>query len=971
MNWIKKNIYHNFVLEDHKFCPDIISDGFIFEHKKSGAKLIALKNDDRNKTFGIAFRTIPSDSTGVPHIVEHCVLSGSKKYPLKDVFSEIGKGGSLTFLNAFTGLDITMYPFSTRNEKEYYNIMDIYLDSTLNPLLTKNTFSREAWNYDLKDRSEDLRLNGIVYNEMKGAYSDPYEVLRNDLFKALFPDSSYIHNSGGDPLEIPDLSYEGFIEYHRRHYHPSNSIIYVYGNSNLLKELDFIDKFLCSFDLCENGIKADYGKEIEAPAIVEDTYCIDAFSSLKEKTFFEIASIISDIRDRKTNLCFSLLSRLLHSSNASPLKRAILDAGVCSDFSGYFTTVGKKTVFISSIMGSEKDYKNKINDIYYKTLSKISREGLSKDFILSELNHLEFSIKQHNATALRGLEYGEMLCDLCVHTTDNIFDFLTINPLLKELRRDIMKENLLENLIEKYLINNPKTAIVILSPDINKASRINNTINEKLNKTKASMTEEEIECCIKQAMDLKKESNENETDEQLSILPRLKRNDLKPEINFHRPSLLKLNDIQVLINDIWTNDILYLEFGFKADALTADELKTLHLFGKVLTEMGTKNRSYNELSIQLSEYTGGISTYFKAYKDIDTGSIKPYFWIKLRVLNHYLDKGLEILSDIISNTDFADFKIIKDIIDRIYINSHLEMRSEGDEIPFYRLMSYLGDKGRYIETAGGYTSFEGLKDIRENYEIRKQELRDWFLSIRKKLFNKDNIMMNITSEKDNAEEFIKKADIIMNSLGNEKLASIKPDFQNKYVNEAFLTPADVVFAHLGCNLWKTGLKHSGHLEVLKKYIERDYLYKHIRLIGGAYGSSIRLDIITGDFILGSYRDPNISETYDAFYRLPFDIEKLTFGNELLEQFIVGAYDGFDILLNPDERGSIARDEYLSGITPSYKQNIVNEILSSSLKDLRDLAPYLEKALAESYKSIIGSGENIRKHKDLFDKLILI
>lgn len=972
MKFIEGREYSGFILLKNEFVSEIQSECFIFEHNITKAKLLAIKNNDNNKTFAINFKTVVEDSTGVPHILEHSVLAGSKKYPLKDVFSEVMKGGLNTFLNAFTSLDATMYPFSTRNEKEYFDIMDIYLDAVLNPVLSRNTFLREGWYYDISTKDEPLKLNGIVYNEMKGAFSDPHEILRNGLFKTIMPDSSYIYNTGGDPREIPDLTYEKFVDFHKRHYHPSNSIAYVYGDADLLKELSFIDDFFRPFGPGNSKIIIKTGKPLERPAFFNDTYSIDENTKTDEKTFIDITTLVSDSRDIGKNLAFSVLSNILHSSNASPLKKAIVNAKICNDFSGFFLTYLYHTLFSNFLTGTEKKHMETFKDIYFDTLNMVVDKGFDKDLVLSILNRYEFSLRKTNCSSMRGFSYGYRLLKAYTHGAENLLEELKLTPHLERLRKEAVDNRLLEGLVNDYLINNPKTVISLLEPDPAKSSRINKDIAERLSKIKQDMKEEDIEYYINQAKELKAESNKNSTEEEIRLIPKLKIEDIDKDIPFHEVTIENIDDIPLLVSDIYTNKIIYLEIGFKVDALELEELHLLNLFGELLMELGTPNISYERLSILKAELTGDLSTYFKPYSDFkDRNNVKKYFWVKLSSTEVYMEKALKLLADILLNTNFEDDSKIKDIIDRIFIRTQQDILSEGDYIPESRLLACLCERGRYAEAVGGYSSFEYLKNLRQNYDNEKGPLREKLLKIKEKLFSRNNLIIQVTSSNGLIKEFKENANLIIDSLNNSKFKEKKIKWNDIHPNEAFLTPAEVVFAYTGTNLYNTGLKYSGSVEVLKKYIGRDYLYKHIRLIGGAYGSRISINSMTGNMLLGSYRDPNVRKTYEAFYNIPNDIEKFDISKDMFFQFIIGAYSSFDPLLNPDSRAVLAKNEYLSGVTAEFKRNTVKELLSTTPDDIRAFAPFLRQALNNGFRSIIGSSSKISADKDLFNRFITV
>ncbi|RWX50788.1 Peptidase M16 inactive domain-containing protein [Candidatus Electrothrix marina] len=465
--------YHGFILRRKEHVADINSEVYLFEHEVLGTPALAIKNADPNKTFCFTFQTVPEDSTGVAHILEHSVLMGSKKYPIHDVFGEINKGGLTTFLNAMTGSDTTWYPFASRNMTEYFNIMDVYCDVALNPLLPRSTFEQEGWHYHKESEDAPLQLQGVVLNEMKGAFSDPIRSIFHHTFGGLMPGSTYAHESGGDPSAIPDLSYEQFVEFHRKHYHPSNGMLFFYGDADLDRELAAVqDNFLAVYD--GPGTKAEIvrGTDISEPVFIEDSYAVQPGSELSGKTYLAVGTAVGTVLDRQQNTAFQIIANILYNSDASPLKKAIVEAGLCRDFGGLFLADScYKTFMMTYLAGSEADKRDSFLELYRRTLSEIVEQGLDRDLVLSELNKYEFSFREELTKAQRGLDLiGKALPSL-KHGSDP-FAALAVEELFASIREKALEENYFEELIRNELLENPAFVAVTLFPDQGSAHRL-------------------------------------------------------------------------------------------------------------------------------------------------------------------------------------------------------------------------------------------------------------------------------------------------------------------------------------------------------------------------------------------------------------------------------------------------------------------------------------------------------------------
>ncbi|MDR0477788.1 MAG: insulinase family protein, partial [Desulfobulbaceae bacterium] len=496
MQFTVKESYSGFILEERQSIAEIDSEVFLFRHGVTGCPLVAIKNSDSNKTFAVAFNTIPTDSTGVAHILEHSVLMGSKKYPVKDVFGEVHKGGLMTFLNAMTGADITYYPFATRNRREYFSLMDIYCDVVFNPLLSRATFEQEGWHYHQEDAASPLTFQGVVFNEMKGAFSDPIRAIFHNIYRGLMPGSTYAHESGGDPKSIPDLSYEAFVDFHRRHYHPSNAMFFVYGDADLAEELSFLhNNFLAAFAENAGICQVTVGTGLKNPVFLNDTYAVQA-ADTADKTYLAVGSMVGTVLERRENTALHILSAILYNSDASPLKNAIIQSGLCKDFGGlYLSSSSFATVMLTYLIGSEAEHRDAFLGLYQKTLRGMAENGLDRGLLVSELNRFEFSLREENSKAQRGLDLiGKAMCALKYGA--DLFTSLTSEELLRKLRRAALEERYFEKLITERLLDQPATAILTLSPDAAKQTSTQSEENARLAAHAAALSAREGQALI-------------------------------------------------------------------------------------------------------------------------------------------------------------------------------------------------------------------------------------------------------------------------------------------------------------------------------------------------------------------------------------------------------------------------------------------------------------------------------------------
>ncbi len=966
MTFTEGSTYSGFTLKVHKFINDIDSDVYLFEHELLKCPLLAIKNGDTNKTFSAAFNTIPTDSTGVAHILEHSVLMGSKKYPIKDVFGEINKGGLTTFLNAMTGGDITYYPFATRNLKEYFNIMDVYCDVVFNPLLERSTFEQEGWHFHQESEESPLEYQGVVYNEMKGAFSDPIRYIFHHVYAGLMPGSTYAHESGGDPKNIPDLSYEEFCSFHQNHYHPSNGMFFLYGDASLVDELEFLQsKFFSSYSEAVPKATITDGTLPTEPVFITDSYAVDT-EDTAEKTFLAVGTNIATVVEREKNTAFQIIANILFNSDASPLKNSIVSSGLCKDFGGlYLATSSYRTLMLTYLVGSEEEHRETFLSLYNDALNQMVHKGLDKELVLSELNKYEFSFREEASKAQRGLDLIGKSMTAMKYGTDPL-EYLSSEELIASLRKKALEENYFEELIKKYLLDNPSRVTITLKPDPEKQAESQQLEQERLQKSNSDATDAERQKRIERTQELMAMQQEPNSMETLSLLPQLSLSDLTSDIKVHSVSPVEMFGQEVLVSELPTNHISYIDIGFEISSLPVESLPLLDVFGTVITEIGTKRLNYQQFAKEVATCTGSLSYSLTSYTKKDNGeTTRPVFWLHLKCLPDYLERSLSLVAEILSSVSFADRGRIKEIVSREYAWSEHSVQSEGYSLPAARVFAHLSDAGRYNELFSGVSAYLALKDLALNYDEKEEQFLTGLQQTAKLLFNKNNLILANTADRRELDHFAKTGRCIIDSLATDEITRHAPPALQFDSHEAFITAAEVVFAVQGCNLFKDGVGYDGHFEVLKTYLSRDYLWNTVRQMGGAYGCFIQFGQISGNLAFVSYRDPQVKKTYEAYNGVPEVVAGLDLPQKVMNQLITGTYGNFDPLHSAPAKGATARNEYLNGMTPEFKKQRLEEIIATSPEDLRSFADNFAEMTPKSHRAIIGNRMKIEQDGELF------
>ena len=966
MTFTPGSTYSGFILKEHQFIGELHADVYLLEHEVLGCPLLAIKNGDSNKTFSVAFNTVPTDSTGVAHILEHSVLMGSKKYPVKDVFGEIHKGGLMTFLNAMTGGDITYYPFATRNLKEYYNIMDVYCDVVFNPLLHRSTFEQEGWHYHREAADSPLQFQGVVYNEMKGAFSDPIRLIFFHIFAGLMPGSTYAHESGGDPKNIPDLSYEEFCDFHRRHYHPSNAMFFVYGDAPLADELAYLqDNFLAAYPDRSAVCEIVEGEKTTVPVTITDSYAVDS-PDIADKTFLAVGTSVGSVADREQNAAFQVIANILFNSDGSPLKNAIVSSGLCKDFGGFFLSSScTRTFMITYLVGSEAEHRDRFLDLYTTTLKGMVDKGLDRDLVLSELNKYEFHFREESSKAQRGLDLIGKAMNALKYRIDP-FASLQAEDLIATIRRKALDERYFEELIGSYLLDNPATAVITLIPDPDKPARTRAAEEQRLQDHAATLDPEQQEQLIRRTRELMAMQLAPNDVDTLALLPQLSLADLSADVDFPAVQPVAMFGLEVLVSELETNHISYLDLGFDFSCIPPEHLPWIDLFGTIITEIGTSRLDYMQFAKEIATCTGSFSHSLTTYtRRGEPDRVRPVLWLHLKCLPEYLEQALHLVAEVLADVSFADRTRIREIVGREFAWAEHSVQSEGYGLAAARVSAHLGLAGRYQEMFNGATAYLALKQLALNYTEKEETFLAALQQTARLLFNRDNLLFAVTADRQEIDRIAALGGIIPAALAATPVVRYDLPALPLPDHEAFITSAEVVFAVQGGGLLTDNGNYNGHFEVLKTFLSRDYLWNTVRQMGGAYGCFIQFSQVTGNFTLISYRDPQVRKTYDAYGAIPEVVAGLDLPPAIMEQLVIGTYGSYNPLQSPAAQGATARNEYLSGIDPEYKQQRLQEIIATTPADLRAFAPAFAAMQAASHRAVIGNRAKIETDQDLF------
>ncbi len=955
-------------LVEKKFVKEVNADCYLFEHIKTGARVLKIAADDPNKTFSIAFKTIPESDAGTPHIMEHSVLNGSRNFPVKSPFDVLMKGSLNTFLNAMTSDDFTVYPVASMNEKDYFNLMHVYLDAVFDPLLYDDSriFMQEGWHYELTGKDAPIEYKGVVYNEMKGAFSTPTREMWYQIQKNLFPDNGYRFSSGGYPIAIPSLTYEAFVNFHKKHYHPSNSYIFLYGDADIKKELEFIDKeYLSKYEKSENPVTVEENKPFADYKEIAGSYPVMDGTPLADQTYLVMNWVIGNGYDQTTVMALDILADVLVNQESAPVRKALLEAGIGKNV--YATTQNMlQNIFSIVVQNANVADKDSFRAVVMNTLEKVAAEKIDRETLKGSLNRMEFRLREGD-DAQKGLTYNMRVMTGWMFT-DNPFSSLEYEKQLSDVKASV-NNTYLENLIQKDLVENKYGLLLVLEPKIGLEREIAQKTSEELANLKKKMTPAELDSLVATTSKLVAYQQKEDSPEALASIPLLKLSDVRPEAFWYEASKSVIAGIPHLFHDEFTNNIIYMNFWYDLNVLSEDKIPYAALLTRLLGKMDAGGYSYENLDKSLNINTGGfgsgLSLYISGYDD---SKLLPKFRINVKTTLEKLDTTLELVGVVINETNLGNKDRLLDLLKRHQSQLESSVLQNGYSVAAIRLDSYYSRRGVFNEKTRGMEYYWFVTDLVKRFN----EDPDAVIAILKEtytaLFARNNMMAGVTCSSDDykayASGFEKFAPALVEKAVEPKEWKLQPDAGN----EGILTASKVQYVLQGYDFRKLGIEWDGKWNVLNQVMSTDYLQTQIRVIGGAYGgfSSITRN---GSIYLSSYRDPNLKETLDNFAGITKYLSQFKADSTDMTRYIIGTIAGMDSPLTPSEKGDQAFRNYFENASREDVQSDRDAVLATTAADIRNMSDEIAKVLDQQVWCVFGNDEKISMNKTLFKDLV--
>ena len=951
----------------------IRSNGILMQHKKSGARVLLMENDDENKVFAIGFRTPPSDSTGVPHIMEHSVLCGSRQFPVKDPFVELVKGSLNTFLNAMTYPDKTVYPVASCNDTDFQNLMHVYMDAVFYPNIYQSdkTFRQEGWSYKLDDPDGELTISGVVYNEMKGAFSSPEGVLDRVILNSLFPDTSYANESGGDPEVIPELTYEQFLDFHRKYYHPSNSYIYLYGDMDMEEKLRWLDEnYLSEFDRTQVDSKIKYQEPFSEMKEVVKEYSIASDESEADNTYLSYNKVIGTSLDEKLYLAFQILDYALLSAPGAPLKKALIDAEIGKDIMGSYDNGVYQPVFSVIAKNANLEQKEAFVRVIEETLRDIVKNGVDEKALRAGINYYEFRFREADFGSYpRGLMYGLQLFDSWLYDEEKPFIHMEALPTFEFLKSQV-GTGYFEELIQKYLLDNTHGAVVIIRPERGRTARMDRELADKLEAYKQSLSFEEREALVKATAELEAYQEEESSPEDLAKIPVLKREDISREIAPVYNTEMDVDGVKMVHHNVETNGIGYVTLMFDLSGIREEQLPYAGILQSVLGIIDTENYEYGALFNEINVHTGGIGTSLELYPDVTNVKEKEFratFEMKGKALYPKMDVLFSMMREILMESRLDDEKRLKEILAMLKSRLQMSFLSSGHTTAALRALSYTSPIAKFKDDTDGIGFYEVVKEIEENFDEKKEELIRNLKELSQRIFCADNMMISYTSAEEGIEPMREAFGVVRNGLNSGGRSGEACILHCTKRNEGFKTSSKVQYVARVGNFIDGGEEYTGALQILKVILSYDYLWQNIRVKGGAYGCMSNFNRI-GESYLISYRDPNLEKTMEVYEGVVDYLENFSVDDRDMTKFVIGTISNIDRPMNPAAKGSRSMNLYMNHVTEEMIRKEREEILNASQKDIRALAVVLKAMLDAQQLCVIGSEEKIDACSGMFGEV---
>jgi hypothetical protein len=950
------NTFHGFQELRDEQIPELKARARLFRHVKSGAELLSVENDDENKVFGVTFRTPPADSTGVAHILEHAVLCGSRKYPVKELFVELVKGSLKTFVNAFTYPDKTCYPVASRNRQDFYNLLDVYLDAVFYPRLTPLVFQQEGWHYELESLDGPITLKGVVYNEKKGSYSSPESVIAEYSQQSLFPGHVYGIDSGGHPCHIPELTFEELAAFHRTYYHPSNARIYFYGDDHSDERLRLVDAYLRDFDARQvvSGIPPAAG--FDAPQRLSYPYAVSGDADTRRKGMLTLNWLLAESTDLETNLALHILAHILIGTPASPLRHALLEAGLGEDLAGVGLDGDLRELYFSTgLKGMDVADAGRVETLIMETLGRLAGEGIPAETVEASLNTLEFRLRENNTGGYpQGLALMLRALAAWLYGGDPIQAMAFEERLAAIKARLGAGETYFENLIRRFFLDNPHRTTLILEPEPGLREKEEAAERARLDRVQAGMSRDDLEQVLEDTRRLKQVQETPDPPEALAAIPTLQRSDLDPR---HKPiplARLERAEVPVLYHDLPTRGIAYLDLGFDLHALPRHYLPYVPLLGRALLETGTQREDFVSLARRIGRTTGGIwpATFTSMIHEMDRDT--AWLFLRGKATIGQAAHLLDILRDVLLSPRLDDRERFRQMVLEEKADQEARLVPAGHSMVDTRLCAHFNAADWAGEQMRGVSYLFFLRRLAEAIEADWAGVLETLEAVRRRLVNRRAMLCNVTLDEADWRRFEPQLASLLAQLPAAPLETVAwtPDLSNGA--EGMVLPAQVNYVGKGADVYALGYTFHGSVMAITKYLRTTWLWERVRMEGGAYGAHCLFDHRSGLLRFLSYRDPNLASTLDVYDGAAGFLSRLELSSEELTRAIIGAVSDLDAHQLPDAKGYTSMQRYLAGESDEFRQRLRDELLSTSPADFKAFADVLGGVAGGGRVVILGS-----------------
>lgn len=961
-------VYSGFRLDRIERIDEINGTAYEMKHEKSGARLIYIDSPDSNKVFNIAFRTTPHNSTGVAHIMEHSVLCGSRKFPLKEPFVELVKGSLNTFLNAMTYPDKTMYPVASKNDKDFHNLMDVYLDAVFYPRVREDVeiVMQEGWHYELENADDELTYKGVVFNEMKGVYSSPDSVLERQMMRELFPDTTYGVDSGGDPDHITDLTYEEFQEFYRVHYHPSNSYIFLYGDMNIEEQLAFLnDEYLSHFDAIAVHTEVALQAPFTEGKVVSYPYSVGSEEPTDNRTLHSFAYVLPDVTPEHS-LAFEVLTHALLTSPAAPLKQALVKAGIGSDVSGYYLDSIRQPMWTVQATGSNLDKQADLQRIVESTLQDLCDKGLDKELLEASLNSIEFALRESDFGGRPiGLAYIIRMMDNWLYDNDPL-ELLHYEEALTNIRNGLAG-TYFEDLIRHSILNNNHKVLVSIYPERGLQERKDAEVKEHLAAVKANMTKEEIDAIVEQTKRLKIRQETPDSDEALASIPLLELSDLNPNMEAVERRESKIGNTTVHFVPTFTKGINYVGLYFKLNCLTEEDLFYADILSDILGRVDTSERGYEALAKDINMNLGGLSSDITAIsKDGKRDEFTPLMIVRAKALHSKLPDLCRLINEVVQKADYSDDSRLTELVQESKAIWDNEAFRRGNSIVSQRVMAQVSAVGKFRDN-GNLGYYQKISELASN-PAALPLLPEKLAEVARKIFRANNVDIMFVGEEGELEAFKNLMKPLVETWDTTELSNDVLQITRLSGNDGIVTAGKVQYVAQGGNFIDHGFKHVGPMSVLETILRYEYLWIRIRVQGGAYGAFANF-YDDGNMIFCSYRDPNLLETLDVYKELPQYLRHFTLTDREMRKYIIGTMSSLDLPMTPALRGPRAMGMYFSGAKLEDKVEFRKQVIACKPEDIVALADVVEPVLNDNHICTMGNEQKIKDAGNVFDNIV--